>query len=168
MKLSLTAIAALFAAFFHPTVATGTRAASSTITEEKPGRNLDAIDAAIKAFKAFDLDEIVGVNGDEVLDAKLEGKIEATLVKLEAMTFLQVLAGNRLANCILSNWGVDGFIEVTWIRGILGEFGDSFPSDNQDRNADGKLSETDLTIGFTIMGQDDIKEWLMILGCDHS
>ena len=119
MKLSLTAIAALFAATLHSSVATGTRAASSNgntnAAEDKPNRNLD-------------LEGIVGVGFGDVLgklDTFLDSKAEAVGLAVVTDRALGLYSLWSLSACLVSSLGTGnalgfwsiGFSDINeWIQ----------------------------------------------------
>jgi len=92
MKLSLTAIAALSATFFHPTVATGTRAAASNgntnAAEDKPNRGLLTPGQTPGAwFSNFDVASDFGYV-EEKLEARVFGKLTSAAMVSEALMLL--------------------------------------------------------------------------------
>ena len=110
MKLSLTAIAALSAAFFHPTVATGTRAAASNgntkADEAKPQRDLAfGIDLSNVAAFFEDFDE---ATDGGIREEGREGKILGN-----------VLAASSVARLTLWYYGDDA-IPVHVLKEITG------------------------------------------------
>jgi hypothetical protein len=138
MKLSLTAIAALSATFFHPTVATGTRAAASNgntkADEAKPQRDL-FVDLADVAPFFEDLDEIIdGGTFEEGREANILGK---------------VIAAKSVAELVLWIAGDAGTISVNAVKELTGLPDVPVKLDGGDDNDNGEIDEDELTQLFT-------------------
>ena len=101
MKLSLTAIAALFATTLHSSVATGTRAASSTNTEEKPNRDLGLLEdlgfADANPTYAF----------DEAWASTFGDLVEDKMAVVESKAFAKLALVNSVSNCLVKSLGQD-------------------------------------------------------------
>jgi hypothetical protein len=111
MKLSLTAIAALSAAFFHPTVATGTRAASSNgntnAAEAKPDRNLEFLPDLEDVAAVF---EAIGEKlevVDEFIDGVIEDTTDVLITKAQSILFLKLMVADQIATCMAWAYGTD-------------------------------------------------------------
>ena len=146
MKLSLTAIAALSAAFFHPTVATGTRAASSNgntnAAEEKPGRDLLSLSAIFQD-----------------IDAAFDGGFKEEIN--EAGVIVSSLAAGLTAGRILSAFGVmvgnEKLLPLHVVQSVLGldDSKGGLP-DGLNDNGDSYVSAAELAQGLVLMDVADL------------
>lgn len=167
MKLSLTAIAALSAASFHPTVATGTRAASSNgNTEEKPGRNrdlfigdpLDAFALKSDALKKFA--ELA--TGNDFANEAAEAKVVVQLVKANLLSeSILAMYGSEQAACGGSRAiSVDDFIPVT--SGQVEIIGEA-PIDNIDDDNNDFVCPNELTQALFLLPSENLMELSQVI-----
>ena len=145
MKLSLTAIAALFAATLHSSVATGTRAASSTgNTEDMPNRDLGFME---------DLGELV------------DGTAEVLITKAQSIGFLKLMVSQQIALCLVpfgtnlgdNVWG----LPMIWIMELAGPRLGIYLEDmsSWDADLDGYLIVSEMVQGLAVLDHGVLAEF---------
>ncbi len=174
MKLSLTAIAALFAAAPHSSLAAGTRAASSNgntnAAEDKPGRDLfldidgdgdvDLVDKVALKFGALaDFTEEL-TNGDFAREAAEAGAV-AKVVKaaLMAESVLAIFGSSQHCGQAIS---ADAFILLVTGQGANTEL------DNLDDNADNWVCSEELTQAFIMLKSEELVELSQVISASMS
>ncbi len=164
MKLSLTAIAALFAATLHPSVATGTRAASSTgntnADEAKPNRDLGWLEdmgLADNPLDKFDgaFDAIVG----ELVENKLAVGQSKALAKLALV--------QKLSGCLLTmlgqNLGNYWAIDSGHLGGLLGKDGIGVEWFQHLAGTDEMIGATELNKALFLWPSSNLHSFLVVI-----
>jgi hypothetical protein len=157
MKLSLTAIAALFATTLHPSVATGTRAASSNgntnAAEAKPDRNLEFLPDLGDVGELF---EAIGEKlevVDEVIDEAIKDTADVLITKAQSILFLKLMVAHQISTCLAWSYGtVTHGIPMAWLMSVA-EPMSAYVGDMSawDADQDGNLAVSEMAARIAVL-----------------